>query len=114
MVGQSRYRCPWDRSKTLEIDPLAQCVRPKSCCGYRRGSSKPASRAPNEENHTAGCGRGCTASSMTSSRQIECNRRNALQSTGPRTENGKQQSRRNALRHGFTAETVIDPIENPE
>jgi hypothetical protein len=31
---------------------------------------------------------------MTSYRQIEANRRNALKSTGPRTEAGKQQSRR--------------------
>src|SRR6266496_62871 len=51
---------------------------------------------------------------MTSLRQIEANRQNALQSTGPKTENGKQQSRRNALRHGFTAETVIEPLECPE
>jgi hypothetical protein len=51
---------------------------------------------------------------MTSFRQIEANRHNALKSTGPRTENGKQQFRRNALRHGFTAETVIEPLESPE
>ncbi len=51
---------------------------------------------------------------MTSPRQIEANRLNALKSTGPRTENGKQQSRRNAIRHGLTAETVIEPLENPE
>src|SRR6266498_5450273 len=51
---------------------------------------------------------------MTSLKQIESNRRNALQSTGPKTENGKRRSRRNALRHGFTAETVIEPLENLE
>jgi hypothetical protein len=51
---------------------------------------------------------------MTSTRQLEANRRNALKSTGPRTINGKQASRRNALRHGFTAETVIEPLEDPE
>jgi hypothetical protein len=51
---------------------------------------------------------------MTSLRQLEANRLNALNSTGPRTENGKQQSRRNALKHGLTAETVIEPLENPE
>ncbi len=51
---------------------------------------------------------------MTSLKQIKANRRNALQSSGPKTENGKQQSRRNALRHGFTAETVLEPLENPE
>jgi len=51
---------------------------------------------------------------MTSIRQIEANRRNALRSTGPKTEDGKQQSRRNALRHGLTAETVIDGLEDIE
>jgi hypothetical protein len=51
---------------------------------------------------------------MTSYRQIEANRRNALKSTGPRTEAGKQQSRRNALRHGLTAETIIGSLEHAE
>jgi len=51
---------------------------------------------------------------MTSLRQLEANRHNALKSTGPKTETGKQRSRRNALRHGFTAETVIEPLEYPE
>jgi hypothetical protein len=51
---------------------------------------------------------------MTSFRQIEANRRNAHRSTGPRTEEGKRQSRRNALRHGLTAETVIDGLEDRE
>jgi hypothetical protein len=51
---------------------------------------------------------------MTSLRQIEANRRNALRSTGPRTEAGKEQSRQNALRHGLTAETVIARVEDLE
>jgi hypothetical protein len=51
---------------------------------------------------------------MTSYRQIEANRRNALNSTGPRTEAGKEQSRRNAVRHGLTAETVIAVLEDAE
>src|SRR5260370_29641763 len=51
---------------------------------------------------------------MTSARQLEANRGNALKSTGPRTINGKQASRRNALRHGLTAETLIEPLENLE
>jgi hypothetical protein len=51
---------------------------------------------------------------MTSYRQIEANRRNALNSTGPRTEAGKQLSRRNAVRHGLTAETVIGRLEDAE
>jgi hypothetical protein len=49
---------------------------------------------------------------MTSWRQFQANRLNALKSTGPRTLEGKRVSRRNALRHGLTAETVIDGLEN--
>src|SRR6516164_2509613 len=51
---------------------------------------------------------------MNSYRQIEANRRNALKSTGPKTEAGKQASRCNALRHGLTAETVIGALEDAE
>ena len=51
---------------------------------------------------------------MTSPRQLEANRENARRSTGPRTEEGKVESRRNALRHGLTAETVIEILEDPE
>jgi hypothetical protein len=51
---------------------------------------------------------------MSSFRQIEANRRNARLSTGPVTEEGKRQSRQNALRHGLTAETVIDALEDAE
>ena len=53
-------------------------------------------------------------SAMTSLRQIEANRRNALKSTGPATPEGKQRSRCNAVRHGLTAETVIAVLENSE
>jgi hypothetical protein len=51
---------------------------------------------------------------MTSYRQIDANRRNALKSTGPKTEAGKQASRRNAVRHGLTAETVLSALEDAE
>jgi hypothetical protein len=51
---------------------------------------------------------------MSTLRQIGANRRNALLSTGPVTEDGKRRSRQNAVRHGLTAETVIDSLEDAE
>jgi hypothetical protein len=51
---------------------------------------------------------------MTSLKQIEANRRNARKSTGPTTQNGKERSRCNAVRHGLTAETVIGALEDAE
>ncbi len=51
---------------------------------------------------------------MSSFRQIEANRRNARLSTGPVTEQGKERSRQNAVRHGLSAETVITALEDAE
>ena len=51
---------------------------------------------------------------MTSFRQLEANRRNARNSTGPTSAEGKQRSRCNAVRHGLTAETVIGALEDAE
>src|ERR1035438_2019873 len=49
---------------------------------------------------------------MTSQKQFEANRQNAQKSTGPQTDHGKRRSRRNAFRHGLTAETVVGGIED--
>jgi hypothetical protein len=44
-----------------------------------------------------------------SQRQIEANRNNASKSTGPRSEEGKAQSRAKALKHDLTAEIILLP-----
>jgi hypothetical protein len=49
---------------------------------------------------------------MATEKQIAANRQNAQKSTGPNTERGKRRSRRNAIRHGLMAETVIDVLED--
>ena len=43
----------------------------------------------------------------TLSKRAAANRRNAQLSTGPKTEQGKDQSRRNALKHGILAEALL-------
>ena len=49
----------------------------------------------------------------TSHRQTKANRFNAQKSTGPRTQKGKAASRRNALKHGLTARSVLLAGEAP-
>lgn len=51
---------------------------------------------------------------MATQKQIEANRRNALKSTGPRTDEGKARVKFNALRHGVRAETLALPHEHDE
>jgi hypothetical protein len=46
--------------------------------------------------------------------QIEANRANAQLSTGPRTEEGKQRSSQNSLKHGVTAKSDVLPAEDPD
>ena len=53
---------------------------------------------------------------MATAAQIEANRRNAQKSTGPKTDGGKARVRRNALKHGMTARTIMPvlPQEDPK
>ena len=51
---------------------------------------------------------------MTTEIQTEANRRNALQSTGPKTGEGIEAARFNALRHGLRALQTVVPGEAPE
>ena len=52
---------------------------------------------------------------MATEAQIEANRRNSRLSTGPRTDAGKDIARRNALRHGLAARTlVVAPWEDAD
>jgi hypothetical protein len=51
---------------------------------------------------------------MTSDKKAEANRRNALKSTGPRTPEGKDAVRHNALRHGLLSQEVLLPGEDEE
>src|SRR6185312_10137115 len=44
---------------------------------------------------------------IVSQARIEANRRNALRSTGPRTVEGKERSRANALKHGLCSSVVV-------
>ncbi len=44
---------------------------------------------------------------MTTKKQTEANRKNALKSTGPKTEQGKANSSRNALIHGFYSRDAV-------
>src|ERR1041384_2809941 len=51
---------------------------------------------------------------MSTPAQLAANRDNAKKSTGPRTVEGKEASRFNALKHGADAESVVIPGEDPE
>jgi hypothetical protein len=52
---------------------------------------------------------------MASQKQLEANRANAKQSTGPKTAQGKSRSSLNALKHGLSARDIVvwdeDPLE---
>ena len=46
--------------------------------------------------------------------RAEINRRNSLRSTGPRSPEGKQRSKLNAVKHGMSAATPVLPGEDPD
>jgi hypothetical protein len=50
---------------------------------------------------------------MASPTQILANRENAQRSSGPKTQEGKQTSSRNAIRHGLTGAQIVMPGEDP-
>jgi len=49
---------------------------------------------------------------MTTERQADANWENAKKNMGPRPQAGKRRSRRNAIRLGLNAETVVDVFGN--
>ncbi len=51
---------------------------------------------------------------MTSEKKAEANRRNALKSTGPKTPEGKDAVRLNAMKHGLLSKQVLLPGEDEE
>src|ERR671920_2465712 len=51
---------------------------------------------------------------MTSEKQVQANRRNALKSTGPKTPEGKDAVRLNANKHGLRSQEVLLPGEDEE
>jgi len=49
---------------------------------------------------------------MTSDKSVAANRRNAQLSTGPRTQEGKDAIRQNALKHGLLSVSTLLPMED--
>ena len=50
----------------------------------------------------------------TNEKKVLANRRNAKQSTGPRSKGGKAMASRNALKHGILSEAIVLPDEKIE
>ena len=51
---------------------------------------------------------------MATAAQIEANRRNAKRSTGPKSDEGKDRVRCNAIKHGLTACTIMPVLPNED
>ena len=75
--------------------------------------------SPSETNHnqpavaseaeTAGAAEKSSAGKQISERKLAANRRNAQRSTGPKTTAGKNNSRRNAIKHGILERKILLP-----
>jgi hypothetical protein len=92
-------------------------LRPEAADDATDGSSNHRPHEP-ETNGAKTNGAKTNGAKPISQKKLEANRRNAQQSTGPRTEEGKGTSSMNALKHGLLAQGVItrgdyreDPIE---
>ena len=101
-LGGNASKICWRRAQCFPTVPQSQ--RPSTVPDTT--SIAPIEATKNEANSSR--------STMSSPKQIAANRRNAFKSTGPVTEEGKNRSRRNAVRHGLTAETVIATLEDTE
>ncbi|WZP00626.1 hypothetical protein EP7_002275 [Isosphaeraceae bacterium EP7] len=64
--------------------------------------------------HAPGKRRSTMGKLEVSQKRIDANRRNALRSTGPKTTEGKEKSRRNSLVHGMAGEGVVLPKSQTE
>ncbi len=51
---------------------------------------------------------------MASDKQNAANRRNSDKSTGPQTDEGKNKSKFNAVKHGLTAAKLIDVLPDED
>ena len=90
-------RCP----AIVGISGRDELSRPRKHDPYRRWLVT-RSTALGPESSTMPC----------SPEQLAANRENALRSSGPRTEAGKAQSRRNSLKHGLTGQGIVIPEDD--
>ena len=97
--------CPWGRVPSPSHDQITDAlIEQPSESAPPSSDDLPSGSAITDQ----------AAIPMISLQRLEANRRNALRSTGPKTEDGKQRSRANAVRHGLTAETVVGSLEDAE